>query len=65
MDMMKRRTVVDRANEYIDGDTHMIDISKCVAGSNARAIKPGGVVEIKNSIMENGYGRVHTNDFTI
>jgi predicted methyltransferase len=65
MDMMKRRTVVDRDSEYIDLDTHTIDINKCVAGSNARAIKPGGVVAIKNSIIANGYGRVHTPDLTV
>ena len=48
-----------RTVQYIDMDITTVDISKCVAGTHARAIKPGGIEAIKDSIKETGYKRVH------
>jgi hypothetical protein len=57
---MATRKVNQRAQEYIDLETKYVDINQCVTGSNARAIKPGGIVALKESIKDQGYDRVPT-----
>jgi hypothetical protein len=49
-----------RSREYIDGAQHFVDVMCCVPGAHARAIKPGGIHSLKESIMETGYKRVRT-----
>jgi hypothetical protein len=48
----------DRAKEYVKNGTVLVDITLCTPGSNARAVKPGGVASLMESIKESGYQRV-------
>jgi len=52
------RTIQDRIHEYLLADVVEVDISNCVPGSNARAVKPGGVAQLNVSIRERGYMKV-------
>jgi hypothetical protein len=45
---------------YVDPRIRTVDITKCVAGAHARAIKPGGISTLKTSIMDDGYKLVST-----
>ena len=47
--------LTERIAGYVDNEKRTVDISKCVPGAHARAIKPGGVSTLKTSIMEEGY----------
>ena len=49
------KTLVSRAQTYVDRTETTVDITKCECGSEARAIKTGGVSIIKKSIMDDGY----------
>jgi hypothetical protein len=51
---------VERTARFINPDVHHVDISKCVAGSHARAIKYGGVDSLMTSMRGDGYKKVHT-----
>ena len=64
-EVMATKSLTARAEEFIDPDQTHVDIHKCVAGSNARAIKPGGLDEITSSIRTDGYKRVPSNKIHI
>jgi hypothetical protein len=48
-------TIVARAMQYVVKDVNTVDISQCIPGSQARAVKPGGVASLIASITEHGY----------
>jgi hypothetical protein len=50
----------DHAATYIDPVINMVDISQCVVGQHTRSVKPSGIAQLKNAIMELGYVQVHT-----
>jgi hypothetical protein len=52
--------LTERIARYVDESQRFVDISKCIPGAHARAIKPGGKLLVKNSILEDGYKRVST-----
>ena len=54
----KVATVTQRAEEYLDLAVVVINVALCVPGSMTRAIKPGGVAQLCDSIRETGYKRV-------
>ena len=47
-----------RTNEFVDATIVTVDINMCELGSNARAIKPGGVHTLVDSMRSDGYKRV-------
>jgi hypothetical protein len=49
------QTLVQRAEAYVNKDIIFVNIADCVPGSNARAVKPGGVSNLVDSITEDGY----------
>ena len=57
---MANTALAQRVAQYIDADLVHVDISHCFPGAHARAIKPGGLSTITESIKENGYTRVRT-----
>jgi hypothetical protein len=55
--MALQMNLVQKANVYLtDGDS--VDARLCTPGSMARDIKPGGIIKLRNSIMEKGYTNV-------
>ena len=63
---MAQPSLASRTAEYVDHDIRYVDINKCVPGGHARAIKPGGIEQITNSIREDGYKRVpHNSSYSI
>jgi hypothetical protein len=51
-------SITNRASPFLHPKLNHVDISKCNMGNFARAIKPGGVCKIVESIRELGYKRV-------
>ena len=49
------KPLTERIQEWIVRDERTVDITRCHRGYNARAIKPGGVIKIVDSIGESGY----------
>jgi hypothetical protein len=47
-----------RTKKHLLNDKMFIDIQHCVPGAHARAIKPGGLATLKQSITRDGYKRV-------
>jgi hypothetical protein len=47
-----------RVAQYVDHSRKEVDIARCQPGSNARAIKPGGVFSLKSSIEDTGWREV-------
>ena len=60
MAAVQQETLTKRADAYVDGDVTFVDINQCVAGAHARAIKPGGIIVLRESIVASGYSRVNT-----
>ena len=56
--MAESRLLATRVAQYVDHSRKEVDIALCVPGSNARAIKPGGVVSLKSSVEETGWREV-------
>jgi hypothetical protein len=54
----KSRILSVRVAQYVDHSRKEVDISRCLPGSNARAIKPGGVVSLKSSVEDTGWREV-------
>jgi len=50
-----KETISARAREYLDLETTTVDISLCIAGSEARKVKPGGVAKLRTSFLDDGY----------
>jgi hypothetical protein len=55
---MAQLSLAVRTAEYIDNEVRCVDIHKCIPGAHARAIKPGGIEKITDSIRDDGYKRV-------
>jgi hypothetical protein len=54
----KSRILSVRVAQYVDHSRAEVEISLCLPGSNARAIKPGVVVSLKSSVEDTGWREV-------
>ena len=62
---MAAQSLVERSDQFIDHETRHVDIHMCIPGAHARAIKPGGIDQITESIRTDGYKRVQNSNYPL